>query len=230
MGMSVSPTRRQRPRGSITREAVVFAALAVVDRQGPEALTIRSVARQVGAPPMSLYTHFANKDELMDLMVGEVVRHLYRDNANATWQSELEAVCRRIYAVLLEHPNWTPLLSRPTPSSDAPVRERLLAMMVADGMRPELAFSVFSSAMVSTVGLVMAEHTLNGQAQQERRYQNLKDWAEATTENPVTREAMASSGRFAMQEVFEVTLRSLVRGFDALARDASMARPAEKQA
>jgi len=87
MGNSVSPTRRQRPRGSITREAVVFAALAVVDRQGPQALTIRSVARQVGAPPMSLYTHFANKDELMDLMVSEIVRHLYRDNGNATWQS-----------------------------------------------------------------------------------------------------------------------------------------------
>ena len=208
----------------------MFAALAVVDRQGPEALTIRSVARQVGAPPMSLYTHFANKDELMDLMVGEIVRHLYRDNANATWQSELEAVCRRIYAVLLEHPHWTQLLSRPTPSSDAPVRERLLAMMVADGMRPELAFSVFSSAMVSTVGLVMAEHTLNGQAQQERRYQNLKDWSAATTENPITREAMASSAQFVMQEVFDVTLRSLVRGFEAMARDASIESPAEKRA
>lgn len=223
MGMSVSPTRRQRPRGSITREAVVFAALAVVDRQGPQALTIRSVARQVGAPPMSLYTHFANKDELMDLMVGEIIRHLYRDNGKNTWQTELEALCRRIYAVLLEHPNWTPLLSRATPSSDAPVRERLLAMMVADGMRPEQAFSVFSSAVVSTAGLVVAEHTLNGEAAQDRRYQNLKSWSEATNDIPVTREAMATSGRFAMQEVFDVTLRSLVLGFEAMARDARIA-------
>jgi len=223
MGMSVSPTRRQRPRGSITREAVVFAALAVVDRQGPQALTIRSVARQVGAPPMSLYTHFSNKDELMDLMVSEIVRHLYRDNGNTTWQTELEALCRRIYAVLLEHPNWTPLLSRAKPSSDAPVRERLLAMMVADGMRPEQAFSVFSSAVVSTAGLVVAEHTLNGGAEQDRRYQNLKSWSEATNDNPITREAMASSSRFAMQEVFDVTLRSLVRGFEAIAREARVA-------
>jgi len=223
MGNSVSPTRRQRPRGSITREAVVFAALAVVDRQGPQALTIRSVARQVGAPPMSLYTHFANKDELMDLMVSEIVRHLYRDNGNATWQSELEALCRRIYAVLLEHPNWTPLLSRAKPSSDAPVRERLLAMMVADGMRPEQALSVFSSAVVSTAGLVVAEHTLNGEAEQERRYQNLKSWSELAADSPVTREAMASSGRFAMQEVFDVTLRSLVLGFEAMAREARLA-------
>jgi len=96
-------------------------------------------------------------------------------------------------------------------------------MMVADGMRPEQALSVFSSAVVSTAGLVVAEHTLNGEAEQERRYQNLKSWSELAADSPVTREAMASSGRFAMQEVFDVTLRSLVLGFEAMAREARLA-------
>jgi DNA-binding transcriptional regulator YbjK len=46
--------RKQRPRGTITRDAVVSAGLVVADRDGVEQLTIRAVADQVGAPAMSL--------------------------------------------------------------------------------------------------------------------------------------------------------------------------------
>jgi AcrR family transcriptional regulator len=68
--------RRQRPRGTITQDAVIDAALTIVDRAKVDGLTIRAVARQVGAPPMSLYSHFANKEQLLDLMYGELVRRM----------------------------------------------------------------------------------------------------------------------------------------------------------
>jgi AcrR family transcriptional regulator len=185
-------TRRQRPRGSVTREAVVFAALAVLDRIGPEALTIRNVARQVGAPPMSLYTHFSTKQELLELMAGEISKHLYLDEGHPTWQAGLDALCRRVYEAFLAHPHWSPLLARGRPSLEAPLRERLLAMMVADGMQPEQAFRVLSSAVLSTTGFVTAEHT----------------W----------RTAVATRAELPMREVFDMTLRSLICGYEALAR------------
>jgi len=222
MSARVPATRKQRPRGSVTQEAVVFAALAVLDRVGAEALTIRAVARQVGAPPMSLYTHFASKEELLELMIGEIVRHICQDDGQETWQAVLEAVCRRIYTALHEHPHWAPLLSRSMRSGDIPVRERLLALMVADGMRPEQAFSVLSSAVLSTTGLVVAEHTLrgtNGDAGVATRYENLRRWSEGATTSPVTREAVLARSDLMMRDVFDMTLRSLVRGFESIVRE-----------
>jgi len=185
----LSTPRRQRPRGSITREAVVFGALAVLDRVGAEALTIRAVARQVGAPPMSLYTHFASKEALLELMVGEIVRHLCQDDGHPTWQAALEGLCRRIYAALHDHPHWAPLLSRSMHQSDVPIRERVLALMVADGMAAEQAFRLMSSAVLSTTGLVIAEHMLratDGSSAVATRYETLRRWSEGATTSPVT--------------------------------------------
>ena len=72
--------RRQRPRGTTRPEAVVDAALKVVDEVGVDGLTIRAVAGLVGAPPMSLYTHFDNKEGLLDFMNAEISRR--HNNAN----------------------------------------------------------------------------------------------------------------------------------------------------
>lgn len=221
----MSVTRRQRQRGSVTREAVVFAALAVLDHVGPEALTIRAVARQVGVPPMSLYTHFSSKEELLALMISEILGHIYQDDGHPTWQAELEALCRRIYAAFLAHPHWAPLLSRGMPKTEVAVRERLLAMMVADGMRAEQAFSVLSSAVLSTMGLVAAGHSLrtpNGDSAVERRYEEIREVSAGAIQSPVTREAVVDRAQLAMRDVFDMTLRSLLRGFEVLAREARL--------
>jgi AcrR family transcriptional regulator len=202
---------------------VVFGALAVLDRVGAEALTIRAVARQVGAPPMSLYTHFPSKEALLELMVTEIVRHLCQDDGHSTWQTALEALCRRIYTALHDHPHWAPLLSRSMHQADVPLRERVLALMVADGMEAKQAFSVMTSAVLSTTGLVVAEHTLRastGGSAVEKRYETLRRWSEDTTTSPITREALLARTDLLMRDVFDVTLRALVRGFESLAREA----------
>ena len=225
MRVSLSaPTRHQRPRGTINRHAIVTAALAVVDRVGASALTIRAVAREVGAPPMSLYSYFGNKDELLDLMYAEVVRHLYRDSGQQTWQDEIHQLCRGIYTTLLQHPNWTPLLARRAAPMDVPVRERLLAMMVADGMQAELAFGVLSSCALATTGLVIAQLTLrdpSGQSSLDRRYEALTEWSRTQAkDSPVTREALSRERPFDVADMFARTLAALVRGFEVLAREA----------
>src|SRR5260370_39466720 len=58
--------RARRPRGSLTREAVVDAALAVVDAEGVEALSMPRLARQLDAGVMTLYRYVQSKQELLD--------------------------------------------------------------------------------------------------------------------------------------------------------------------
>ena len=134
----------RRPRGATRQSDVVGAALAVADQAGIDRLTIRAVARVAKVPTMSLYSHFASKSELLDLMYGELVLRLFVDEPHATWQAGLLAACARIREVLLAHPRWVPLLSRPAPPIAVPWRERVLGLMVADGFTPESAFAAIS--------------------------------------------------------------------------------------
>jgi len=172
---------------------------------------------------MSLYTHFANKDELLDLMYGEMVRHLYRDCGNTTWQAELTGVCRHIYSTVLEHPKWVPLLSRRATPIELPVRERLLSMMAADDIAPELGFGILSSAGLATIGLVIAQLTFldeGSNASLDQRYRILRDWSETATTAPLTRQAVSARQELHMRDVFERTLAALVKGYEAMAREA----------
>ena len=53
------PPRRDR---GLSRDEIVSAAIAVADAEGPEAISMRRIAREVGAGAMSLYWHVASKE------------------------------------------------------------------------------------------------------------------------------------------------------------------------
>ena len=68
---------RERPVGApaktpLTREAIVEAALAVLDAEGLEGVSMRRVAQRLGTGPASLYQHVSNKDELLELVLDRV--------------------------------------------------------------------------------------------------------------------------------------------------------------
>lgn len=52
-------------RTALDRVAVVHAAAALVNAEGPEALTINRLARELGVQPPSLYNHIAGLDDLL---------------------------------------------------------------------------------------------------------------------------------------------------------------------
>ena len=213
--------RRQRPRGSTTREAVVSAALAVIDTAGVEHLTIRSVAKLAGAPPMSLYTHFSNKNELLDLVYGEVSRRIYpAEKPPSSWQADLLEVCCHMRNVLTEHPRWIQLLARPSAPLSVPLRERILKQMVDAGVAPGAAMAALATSILTTIGLVLADVTLrdaDGQAALAKRFDRLRVWAEASRddENRVTRMATSKLRRLNLEETFLLAMRSLIAGFEA---------------
>ena len=48
-----------------TSEQIAAAALGLLERQGPEAVTMREVAKTVGITPMAIYHHFPNREALL---------------------------------------------------------------------------------------------------------------------------------------------------------------------
>jgi AcrR family transcriptional regulator len=55
----------------MTKDRILAAAGAVLEREGIEGLTIRKVAQRAQLSPMALYRHFADKDALLNALMEE---------------------------------------------------------------------------------------------------------------------------------------------------------------
>ncbi|WP_166677979.1 TetR/AcrR family transcriptional regulator [Kribbella kalugense] len=98
---------RQPRRRTLTRDSIVRAAVAIADRDGLDAVSIRSVAAALEVRPMSLYGHVSSKEDLLDLMFDQVAGEcLLGDELPQQWRSALEAIARRTRDQGMAHP-WT---------------------------------------------------------------------------------------------------------------------------
>jgi AcrR family transcriptional regulator len=213
--------RRQRARGTTTRAVVVNAGLEVIDKVGIPGLTIRAVAAAAAAPTMSLYSHFANKEQLLDLMYAEVASRLYADGEYATWQKALEGLCHQIRGVLLAHPNWLPLLARPAFPTSVPLRERILGMMTTAGMTPEVALGSLTNAGLMALGLITVELSFRGPdggSGLTKRFDHIRELSEqpaAAEAQPLTQAAFAKMRHLDLSRNFSDCVSTFVRGLEA---------------
>ena len=63
----------RRRREPISRDAIVAAAIRLLDREGLAALSMRRLADELGAGAASLYWHVGSKDGLLDLVLDEII-------------------------------------------------------------------------------------------------------------------------------------------------------------
>jgi AcrR family transcriptional regulator len=68
--------------GDLSR-ALVDAALRILEREGPGALSLRAVAREAGVSPAAPYHHFADKCELLDAVAHQGWEALGKEMATA---------------------------------------------------------------------------------------------------------------------------------------------------
>ena len=97
--------RSRRPqRRTLSPDAIVDAALAVLDEGGVDSLNMRAVADRLGTGPSSLYAHFAGKDELLAAMLDRVAGDLpIAAVGNGPWQEQLKNAIRGIRTGLAAH-------------------------------------------------------------------------------------------------------------------------------
>src|SRR5579859_623649 len=108
-----SPARSgtaDRGTGKITRDAMLSAALAIIDRDGIDGLSMRLLARALGRDPMILYRHAPNKAALLDGVAETVLAQLKVDAADPDWAAQLRTVARGYRRLALAHPKVVPLL------------------------------------------------------------------------------------------------------------------------
>ena len=103
-------------RVPLSRERLLRGAIAVADRGGIGALTIRSLANELGVKPMSLYHHVANKEAILDGVIDIVFSEIDLPPADSDWRQAMRHRALSARSVLRHHPWATPLMeSRPNP-------------------------------------------------------------------------------------------------------------------
>ncbi len=102
-------TRPPRTRGAgqptLSREQIVRAAIEILDAEGPAGLSMRRLGTKLGSGATSLYWHVANKEELLELAVDEVMGEVYVPEPGDTgWRVGLSVCANGMRTMLLRHP------------------------------------------------------------------------------------------------------------------------------
>lgn len=104
--MPLPPWHRPEPppRVPLTRDAIVGAALAVLDRVGMDGLSMRKVAEELGTGAASLYWHVRNKEELLQLIFDRVMDEITLPEPDPSrWQQQLRAAANTAFSTLTRH-------------------------------------------------------------------------------------------------------------------------------
>ena len=99
----------QEGRSGLTIKAIVSAAMAIADRKGVDALSMRNVAETLGAGTMSLYTHVPGKSELIELMFDTAYGELYASAETPSqqpgdWRDALRFIALQNWELFRRHP------------------------------------------------------------------------------------------------------------------------------
>lgn len=91
------------PRGPLSRERILRAAMSVADEGGLTALTMRKIANQLGVEAMSLYHHVRNKDEVQGGLIDLVFSEIELPVIGSDWKPAMRRRANSARSVLSRH-------------------------------------------------------------------------------------------------------------------------------
>ena len=92
------------PRERLNRDRVLQAAVALADRSGIDAVSMRALAQDLGVVPMALYKHVRDKDELLDGMVDVLIDEFEPPDPALDWKAAIRHRLLSARRVVLRHP------------------------------------------------------------------------------------------------------------------------------
>lgn len=150
-----SETRRGRPR-KIQPEEVVAVASELIERDGLQRFSMRALGEAMDVRPMAFYTHFANKDALLDAVADRYLDAVELPVYEARWDQWVFRFGVALRDAWTAHPRLlTVLMARPGQGSAvAELVETFLATLVSAGFTPALAHSAWHAVQSHVFGEV----------------------------------------------------------------------------
>lgn len=200
-------------REPLSRARVLQTALALIDREGLDALSMRRVGEELGVEAMSLYNHVPNKAALLDGVFEQVLSELPPTRPSRSPKLALQRRALELRSVLRAHPRVLPLFatrSAVTPTSFEHV-ESVLQTLHALGFSTERALSALNVLVAYVVG-----HSIASYATEPPDQRSAADYARLDPEKfPRVSEAARYLPTRDAEREFEFGLDALVEGIAA---------------
>lgn len=159
--MTEARTGRPGPRRTLSEQAILDAALALLAELGAERVTIRGIAARVGIAPNAVYTYFPDKAAVLhglaEQLLGRVHDNQPRD-PSLPWRDRVHTLARDLRNELLAHPGSVYLLLGNSPGAQA-IGAGLLAILTDAGLDPDTAADAAHLLTVHILGSVALETT-----------------------------------------------------------------------
>ncbi|WNV87236.1 TetR/AcrR family transcriptional regulator C-terminal domain-containing protein [Umezawaea sp. Da 62-37] len=145
-------------REPLNRAKVVTAALALVERHGVEALSMRKLAAELGVEAMSLYNHVKNKDDVLDAIAEVVFADISLPPTTPDWRADAHALADAFREAALAHPRTASLsLTRQLGYPAIPVTEAALGILSRAGYDLERAVHASRALLAYVIGTLLRE-------------------------------------------------------------------------
>ncbi|SFQ04570.1 regulatory protein, tetR family [Amycolatopsis arida] len=148
-----------RPR-SLTPDRIATAALTVLDRDGLAALSMRTVAGELGMSTMALYRYVADRGQLEELVVDLVLRAVDLTMPRGSAGTRLRVLADRVRVAVAEHPAVVPLLLAHRHRAPSSLRwgEVMLTVLTGAGLGGRRRVIAFRAILGYVFGALQVEH------------------------------------------------------------------------
>ena len=153
--------RAGHSRAPLNRQSIVTGAIALIEREGPDALSMRRLGARLGVQGMALYHHFASREELLGAIADELLAPLDQAELTDDWAEACRRFATTLRSVAARRSATFQLIGlQPFDSSTAlrPV-ERLLQVLVTAGFPPDRALAIYRAIVSYARGYALAEAT-----------------------------------------------------------------------
>ena len=148
--------RRESP---LNRELILDGAIDLIEREGPDALSMRRLGKSLGVEGMAIYHHFDGRDELLAALAERLLDVLNDVELADDWRAACERFASALRQIAVVRPasfqlvGMQPLIGQ---RELEPV-ERLLEILVDAGFPPRTALAVYRAIVSYARGYALAE-------------------------------------------------------------------------
>ncbi|MER5254579.1 MULTISPECIES: TetR family transcriptional regulator [unclassified Streptomyces] len=204
--------KSEETRTHLNREQVLVAAAGLVKQHGPQGLTMRKLAAELGTAVTSIYWHVGNRESLLDALVERTVADLREIRPSGTTPARrIVSVARALRRQLRDHPHLVAMVHERglTERMFLPAQQVLVHEVHAAGLRGARAADAVRAVQVHVVGHVLVERNRERAPVQRPGEEEL--WgAQTAEEDPALARALARP--VDPEALFTLSVRALVSG------------------
>ncbi|MEV6327969.1 TetR family transcriptional regulator [Streptomyces sp. NPDC051909] len=202
-------------RSALTRDGVLDTAAALVREHGPDALTMRRLAAELGTAVTSIYWHVGNRESLLDALVERTVADLGTLRPRGADPAErIVSVATLLRRALRDRPHLVALVHERglTERMFLPAQHALVHEAHAAGLRGVRAAALVRAVQFQVVGHVLVERNRERSPTQSPAEPDLWGTATGTPADADPELAAALAAPIDTEAVFTAGVRALVAG------------------